>query len=291
MNTRTVFSLLGIGGTSLLLAACGGESAQSRAGAIHVEAGDTTCQLASTTASAGSISFEIANKGGEITEFYLYGADGRVISEAENIAPGTSRTMTAQVTEPGKYTTACKPGMRGDGIRDEFAVTAAGAAAAAPAVPQGVVTQYTLLEQEIKDGGGQTTAGPWRVAYIVEGAEAWYHNENGQQHFREPAPGETHHIEIIPIEAATGRIVPEVPIAVEVVDSAGKVVDSKELNFYYAEFFHYATNFSIPQAGTYTLRAKLDPPTFLRHGEENEQPALADGAQVSFENVELKPEN
>lgn len=289
MSTRTVLSLLGIGGASLLLAACGGESAKSTAAAIHVDASDTSCTIASTTAATGAIRFEIANKGNEVTEFYLYGADGRVISEVESIAPGTTRTMTAQVTEPGKYTTACKPGMRGDGIRGEFTVTAAGTAAA-PAIPQGVVSQYTVLEQEINDAGGQTTVGPWRIGYVVEAAEPWYQAESGRQHFRQAAPGETHHIEIIPIEAATGRIVPDVPIHVDVLDAAGNVVDSKALNFYYAEFFHYANNFSIPQAGTYTLRAKLDPPTFLRHGEEAEQPALAEGAEVTFTGVELKTE-
>ncbi|WP_406640219.1 iron transporter [Amycolatopsis sp. WGS_07] len=289
MRSKPVFSLLGIGSASLLLAACGGASTQSQAGTVHVEATDNACTLASTTSAAGPIAFDIANKGDQVTEFYLYGADGRVISEVENIAPGTSRSMTAQVTEPGKYTTACKPGMKGDGIRGDFTVTAAGAAAAL-AVPQGVASQYTVLEKEIKDAGGQTKVGPWRIAYIVEAAEPWYAAEGGHQHFRKPATGETHHIEIIPIEAATGRIVPDVPISVEVVDSTGKVADSKKLNFYYSEFFHYANNFSIPQAGTYTLRAKLDPPTFLRHGEENEPPKLAEGAQANFEHVELKPE-
>ncbi|HEY3465162.1 MAG TPA: cupredoxin domain-containing protein [Amycolatopsis sp.] len=290
MRPKTVFSLLGIGSASLVLVACGGEPASPQAAAIHVEASDTACDVASTTAAAGSIAFEIANKGNQVTEFYLYGKDGRVISEVENIGPGTSRSMTAQVTEPGTYTTACKPGMRGEGIRREFTVTAAGGAAAAPAIPQGVVSQYTVLEQEIKDAGGQTTVGPWRIGYIVEAAEPWYHDENGHQHFRPAAPGETHHIEIIPIEAATGRIVPDVPIHVDVLDAAGNVVEGKALNFYYAEFFHYASNFSIPRAGTYTLRAKLRPPTFLRHGEETEQPALSTGAEATFTGVELKTE-
>ena len=288
MNGKTVLSLLGIGSASLLLAACGTESSESKQAAIHVEATDSACTLASTSAATGPIEFEVTNKGSQVTEFYLYGADSRVISEVENIGPGTSRTMTAQVTEPGAYTTACKPGMRGDGIRGDFTITASGAAAAAPALPQGVVSQYTLLEQEIKDAGGQTTVGPWRIAYIVEAAEPWYHAEGGQQHFREAAAGETHHIEIIPIEAATGRIVADVPIHLEVVDAAGTVVEGKALNFYYGKFFHYANNFSIPKAGTYTLRAKLGPPTFLRHGEANEEPALAHGAEATFTGVELK---
>lgn len=288
MKRHIVPAVLTIAGIGLLLAGCGAaETPASAAGAIRVEATDSACHLASATAAAGAISFEVTNKGSQVTEFYLYGADGRVISEVENVSPGLTRTMTANVTAPGTYTTACKPGMQGEGIRGAFTVTAA-QAVAPPAVPQGVVSQYTVLEQEIADAGGSTTTGPWRVAYIVEAAEPWYHGVGAQQHYREPAPGETHHIEIIPIESATGRIVPDVPIQLEVVDSAGAVVDSKSLNFYYSEFFHYANNFSVPQEGTYTLRARLDAPTFLRHGEATEPPALGEGAQVTFTGVELK---
>lgn len=93
------------------------------------------------------------------------------------------------------------------------------------------------------------------------------------------------------MEAATGRIVPNVPIRLEVVDAQGQVVQAQDLNFYHAEFFHYANNFSIPTAGKYTLRATLQPPTFLRHGASGETPALSEPVTVTFANVELKTES
>jgi hypothetical protein len=164
-----------------------------------------------------------------------------------------------------------------------------GSSANAAAVPEGVAKEQATLAKEIKAEGGETAIGPWRIAYIVEGAEPWYHADGGKQVLREPAAGETHHIEIIPIEAATGRVIPNVPVRLEVVDTSGKVVDAENLNFYYAEFFHYANNFAIPRAGTYTLRATLGAPTFLRHGEQNHQPALADGATATFADVKLEP--
>lgn len=160
-------------------------------------------------------------------------------------------------------------------------------ASAGNTVPAGVTTQYELIEEEVGAEGGATTSGPWRIAYIVEPAEPWF--EDGQ--FREPTAAETHHIEIIPIEAATGRVVPEVPITLEVVDEAGEVVDSKPLAFYYAEFFHYANNFSVPGAGDYTLRATIEPPPFRRHGEASGEPALSEGAEVEFEDVHLEIED
>ncbi|WP_128429917.1 iron transporter [Streptomyces cyaneus] len=184
-----------------------------------------------------------------------------------------------------------------------LALTACGGADAdkAPAkaqaketAPAGVAHQHTVLEAEIAARGGETKAGEYRIGYIVEAAEPWFQAEHGAHGTlvnREPARNETHHIEIIPMEAETGRIVPNVPIKLEVVDAKGKVVQAQDLNFYHAEFFHYANNFSIPTAGTYTLRATLQPPTFLRHGASGEKPALSETVTATFAGVELKPES
>ena len=170
-----------------------------------------------------------------------------------------------------------------------LALTACGAQSEAktPDVPRGVVEQYTTLAAEVDERGGSQRTGDWTVSYIVEAAEPWFEKHAGSSHFREPAAGETHHIEIIPTETATGRIVPEVPVTLQVLDERGQVVDQSRLNFYYSTFFHYANNFSVPEEGTYTLRAILGRPGFLRHGEESEKPALDQGAAVSFADVQL----
>jgi hypothetical protein len=159
------------------------------------------------------------------------------------------------------------------------------------AVPAGVQQQYEVLAAEVSERGGKTTSGEWTVSYIVEAAEPWFErNDDTEDVFREPRSGETHHIEIIPTETDSGRIVPDVPITLEVVAADGEVVQEKKLNFYYSTFFHYANNFSIPEDGPYTLRATLGAPTFFRHGEEADGPALAEGTTVEFGEVELSQE-
>ena len=45
------------------------------------------------------------------------------MGEVENISPGLERKLIVQLTEPGTYQTACKPGMIGDGLRGDFQVT------------------------------------------------------------------------------------------------------------------------------------------------------------------------
>jgi iron uptake system component EfeO len=127
---RTTGALAGATGL-LALAACttaGGTSgAPSSSGAaggvISVEATDSQCAVSTTTAPAGTITFLVQNTGSKVTEFYVYGAGDRIVGEVENITPGVSRELKVEITEPGTFTTACKPGMLGDGIRAEFTVT------------------------------------------------------------------------------------------------------------------------------------------------------------------------
>lgn len=160
-------------------------------------------------------------------------------------------------------------------------------AASTAGVPDGVAEQYETLSQEVADRGGRSTSGDWTISYIVEAAESWFEEHGGHGTFREPQEGETHHLEIIPTEAATGRIVPDVPITLEVVDDDGKVVDEQPLEFYHSTFFHYANNFHVPEAGTYTLRATLGSPGFRRHGDESDGPALDEGVTVEFADVDF----
>jgi len=156
--------------------------------------------------------------------------------------------------------------------------------------PAGVVEQYDTLAAEVSERGGRVEQGDWTVNYIVEAAEPWFEKHGGHTSYREPEAGETHHIEIIPTETASGRIVPDVPITLEIVDTRGKVVEKQDLHFYYSTFFHYASNFHVPRAGTYTLRATLGSPAFNRHGEESDGAALAAGVTVEFDDVELATE-
>jgi iron uptake system component EfeO len=114
---------------ALSLAGCadeggtGSSSTNGAGGPIRVTATDTTCELSATTAPAGTITFEVTNSGSKVNEFYVYAEGDRIVGEVENITPGLSRELKVEVTEPATLTTACKPGMVGDGIRAPFIVT------------------------------------------------------------------------------------------------------------------------------------------------------------------------
>ncbi|MBL7495623.1 peptidase M75 family protein [Frankia sp. CNm7] len=108
----------------LALTACVQNNADEDAETIAVTSTADGCQVATNTAQSGTLAFEVKNDGNQVTEFYMLGDDKlRIIGEVENIAPGTSRTLTF-VAQPGSYFTVCKPGMVGDGIGEAgFTVT------------------------------------------------------------------------------------------------------------------------------------------------------------------------
>ncbi|MET0903045.1 MAG: iron uptake system protein EfeO [Acidimicrobiales bacterium] len=109
-----------------VLAACT-ENADPKEGdprSIAVSSTDDACDLSAEEAPAGTIRFDVTNAGSDVTEFYLLGEDGlRIVGEVENIGPNLDRQLVVAAPE-GNYVTACKPGMKGQGIRSDFTVTA-----------------------------------------------------------------------------------------------------------------------------------------------------------------------
>ena len=103
------------------LASCGSGGGE----AFDVTSTKTECKAEQTSFDAGKLTFRVTNKGSEATELYVLGKGDKVISEVENVGPGTSRRLTVDL-EAGKYELACKPGQKGDGIRVPITVTGAG---------------------------------------------------------------------------------------------------------------------------------------------------------------------
>lgn len=134
-------------------------------GPIQVTSSEDSCTLSTATAPGGTVTFNVKNEGNRVTEFYLLAEDGlRVIGEVENIGPGLTRDLIVVAPE-GKYVTACKPGMVGDGIRADLVLSAA---------PEGqnISTDraekqrqaVTLYAAYVKDQAGQLVTGTGEFA-------------------------------------------------------------------------------------------------------------------------------
>ncbi|MGN6129849.1 MAG: cupredoxin domain-containing protein, partial [Nocardioidaceae bacterium] len=127
---RPLLPALTVTALALPLAACTSNQPTGTSGgsdrAVTVTSTDDSCELSTDTAPSGTVVFDVTNRGEQVTEFYLLRKDGvAVAGEIENIGPGLHRQLVVEA-QPGSYVTACKPGMKGKGLRATFTVTDSG---------------------------------------------------------------------------------------------------------------------------------------------------------------------
>jgi iron uptake system component EfeO len=177
VHDRRPALLTAIALAALTTAACGtgDDSAAASPGTVTVAATDDACDVGTTELPAGTHQFEVTNTGSKVTEFYVYGEGDRVMAEVENIAPGLSRNLLAELPA-GDYEAVCKPGMAGDGIRNALTVTGEAAqlsddeslAQAGTDYQRYVRSQTAALLEQTTAFAGAVTAGD------IEGAKALY---------------------------------------------------------------------------------------------------------------------
>ncbi|MFE3865322.1 iron uptake system protein EfeO [Streptomyces goshikiensis] len=152
MSTTVRSALLATTGLAIAVAAATGCAQKSGAdgdGAIKVAASDTACEVSKKDFPAGKATIEVENKGAKVTELYVLFPDGRIVAERENIGPGTKATITAEI-KAGDYEFACKPGMKGDGIRTKVKATGKGGEKRSPEL-DAAVAAYRAYAQEQAD--------------------------------------------------------------------------------------------------------------------------------------------
>jgi iron uptake system component EfeO len=132
------------------LSACTSKSDAKDGDAIQVTAADSTCDTSSKSVPAGQVTLKIENKGSRATEVEILFPDDRIVSEKENIGPGTKYTLTAEV-KAGSYEIACRPGMKGHGVRQKLTVTGAGSTAKRDPRLDTAVAQYRMYAQDQAD--------------------------------------------------------------------------------------------------------------------------------------------
>ena len=92
---------------ALALTGCVQNGAKSTS-RVTVKISDDACAVSPSTAHSGAIAFTITNSGTDVNEFEILAGDKkRKVAEKENITPGQTVTLVAQL-EPGTYYTGCK---------------------------------------------------------------------------------------------------------------------------------------------------------------------------------------
>ncbi|MFF7336772.1 iron uptake system protein EfeO [Streptomyces sp. NPDC008163] len=116
-------------------------------GAVQVVAKDDSCEVSKKKLPAGHIELAVQNKGSKVTEVYVLFPDDRIVAERENIGPGTKATITAEI-KAGSYEIACKPGMKGHGIRQKIEVSGGKAARRSPEMDKAVAAYRTYVQAQ-----------------------------------------------------------------------------------------------------------------------------------------------
>ncbi|MFB7778913.1 iron uptake system protein EfeO [Streptomyces bauhiniae] len=123
------------------------QKATSDDGAVRVTASDSKCAVSTAESSAGHITLALENTGSKVTEVYVLFPDDRIAAERENIGPGTEASLVTEL-QAGDYEIACKPGMKGDGIRQKFKVNGKYAAARRSPEADAAVAAYRSYVRE-----------------------------------------------------------------------------------------------------------------------------------------------
>lgn len=126
---------------------CAEKSDGKGEGAVQVVAKDDSCDVSKTKLPAGHIELAVENKGSKVTEVYVLFPDDRIVAERENIGPGTKATITAEI-KAGSYEIACKPGMKGHGIRQKIEVSGGKAAKRSPEMDKAVAAYRTYVQAQ-----------------------------------------------------------------------------------------------------------------------------------------------
>ncbi len=171
--------------------------------AIGVTSTEAACDVSTSTATSGVVVFDVQNEGEQVTEFYLLADDGlRIVGEVENIAPGSSRTLTTTV-QPGEYMTLCKPGMIGSGVGQAgFSVSGDPVSISGPDAEQ-KQQAIDLYAAFVKD----------QVAQLVPATEGFvelYVNGDDEAAMEQFPDVRTHYERIEPVAEALGDLDPRI---------------------------------------------------------------------------------
>jgi hypothetical protein len=156
---------------------------------------------------------------------------------------------------------------------------------------QGDALQRALdaMDEESDSGLHTRRAGDYEIGVAVEEAEGVWAPEGGELRWRNPEQ-ENCHVEVCVRDGADGRFVPGLTVTVTLVDPDGNEVGTHEQPFlWHPWLYHYGRNWTVPEAGEYRVRVRVEAPGFMRHDHENGRRFL-EPVEVEFEGIEIEPD-
>lgn len=149
--------------------------------------------------------------------------------------------------------------------------------------------EYMLHQQS--NGGEETRAGDYLVAYAVEYAEGWYAPRGSHLVLTRPeqSAATNAHVEVVVRDGADGRFVPGLTVYVTLIAPDGKSLGTKlEPFMWHPWLYHYGENWRVPiSSDDYRLRVRIEAPTFRRHDAANGR-RYNEPVEIEFTHVRIK---
>lgn len=141
----------------------------------------------------------------------------------------------------------------------------------------------------VATAGEMQRAGDYLVGVATEEAEPLWHLLGGRLELKEPAAGMNAHLEVVVMDAADHRFVPELTVDVTVATPSGDEVGTYRLPFlWHPTMYHYGRSIHIEEGGEYDLTVSIAAPTFGRHDKTNGR-RYAEPKSITFAGIRLEP--
>lgn len=140
----------------------------------------------------------------------------------------------------------------------------------------------------VATAGTMKRAGDYLVGVATEEAEPLWHLLGGRLELKEPAEGMNAHIEVVVMDAADHRFLPELTVDVTVARNGDELGTFRLPFLWHPTMYHYGHSIHIDEAGTYDLAVSIAAPTFGRHDKTNGR-RYAEPISLTFERIRLEP--
>ena len=156
------------------------------------------------------------------------------------------------------------------------------------ALDQGEAYQHALdsMIGKVADDGQEQRSQDYIVTYVLEPAEGVYELIDDEWQWHEPQD-ENIYLQISVRDANDQRFIPGLCIYATLSDSAGNIIGSRRQPFvWHPWLYHYGGNWKVPKDGTYTLKVRIEAPTFRRRDKNCGQRYL-EPLEVDFRQVKI----
>ena len=145
------------------------------------------------------------------------------------------------------------------------------------------------MVDEVADNGARQSAEDYVVAIAQERAEGMYRLERPGELVWDEPKDENCHLEISVCDAADKRFIPELRITATLVAATGESIGPVAAPFlWHPGLYHYGVSVRVPGDGRYTVRVRIEAPTFMRHDRVNGK-RYANAVEVEFRDFKITP--